>query len=92
MARFLFEEKKRERLRLLPAKARGVPNNQPNSGYHVTEKVWTPYIMAPLDGHLGAATLTGNIGFQGVHTDLTSASPAYLPGATNTGCGCPASI
>jgi iron complex outermembrane receptor protein len=52
-------------------------NTQPNSGYHVTEKVWTPYVMAPLDADLGAVTLTGNIGFQAVHTDLTSASPAY---------------
>jgi len=52
-------------------------NTQPNSGYHVTEKVWTPYIMAPLDAELGAVHLTGNVGFQAVHTNLTSASPAY---------------
>ncbi len=54
-----------------------VDNTQPNSGYHVIEKVWTPYVMAPLNADLGAVTLTGNIGFQGVHTSLTSASPAY---------------
>jgi iron complex outermembrane recepter protein len=53
-------------------------NTQPNTGYNVTEKVWTPYVMAPLEAQFGAAALTGNIGFQGVHTDLTSASPAYL--------------
>jgi iron complex outermembrane receptor protein len=54
-----------------------VDNTQPNSGYHVVEKVWTPYVMAPLNADMGAVTLTGNIGFQGVHTSLTSESPAY---------------
>jgi iron complex outermembrane receptor protein len=52
-------------------------NTQPNSGYHVTEKVWTPYIMAPLDADLGAVTLTGNIGFQAVHTNLVSGGSVY---------------
>ncbi len=56
---------------------RYIDNTQPNSGYHVREKVLTPYIMAPLDADLGSATLTGNIGFQGVHTDLVSTSLAY---------------
>ena len=42
------------------------------AGYHVKEKVWTPYAMAMLNGELGAVNLTGNIGIQGVHTDLTS--------------------
>jgi iron complex outermembrane recepter protein len=56
---------------------RFIDNTQPNAGYHVTEKVWTPYIMAPLSAELGEATLTGNIGFQGVHTDLVSTSLAY---------------
>ena len=36
-----------------------------------------PYIMAPLDAQLGSATLTGNIGLQGVHTDLVSTSLAF---------------
>jgi iron complex outermembrane receptor protein len=54
-----------------------IDNTQPNSGYHVTEKVWTPYVMAPLNAQLGAAALTGNIGFQAVHTDLKSTSLAY---------------
>jgi iron complex outermembrane receptor protein len=49
-----------------------------NAGYHVTEKVWTPYAMAPLDANLGGdVTLTGNIGVQGVHTDLTSSGAAH---------------
>ena len=56
---------------------RYIDNTQPNSGYHVEEKVWTPYIMAPLDAQLGSATLTGNIGLQGVHTDLVSTSLAF---------------
>jgi len=43
-----------------------------NAGYHVREKVWTPYVMAPLDAQLGDAALTGNIGFQAVHTDVLS--------------------
>lgn len=53
-------------------------NTQPNTGYHVTEKVWTPYIMAPIDSQLGAVHLTGNIGFQAVHTSLSSTTPGYL--------------
>jgi iron complex outermembrane receptor protein len=56
---------------------RFIDNTQPNSGYDVTEKVWTPYVMASLDGNLGAATLTGNVGFQAVHTDLVSTSLAF---------------
>jgi iron complex outermembrane receptor protein len=51
---------------------RFIDNTNLGTGYHVTEKVWTPYIMAPLQAELGSATLTGNIGLQGVHTDLTS--------------------
>jgi len=54
-----------------------IDNTQPNTGYHVTEKVWTPYIMAPLGAELGAVTMTGNIGIQGVHTDLRSSSSAF---------------
>ena len=45
-----------------------------NAGYHVKEKALTPYIMASLNGNLGAATLTGNIGLQAVHTDVSSSS------------------
>jgi len=56
---------------------RFIDNTQPNTGYDVTEKVWSPYVMASLDGHLGAAILTGNIGFQAVHTDLVSKSLAF---------------
>ena len=44
------------------------------------------------DGQLGAATLTGNIGFQAVHTDRHfGQSGISRPNTTNTGCGCPAS-
>ena len=50
-----------------------------NAGYHVTERVWTPYAMANLDAHVGAATLTGNIGFQAVHTDLLSTGVTHPP-------------
>lgn len=55
---------------------RYIPNIYPN-GYDVTEKVFSPYIMAPLHAELGAAVLTGNIGLQAVHTDLVSKSSAY---------------
>ena len=50
-----------------------------NAGYHVREKVFTPYVMAPLDAQLGAATLTGNIGFQAVHTHVLSTGAAHAP-------------
>ncbi len=50
-----------------------------NAGYHVREKVWTPYVMAPLDAELGTVTLTGNIGFQGVHTEVRSSGAAHPP-------------
>jgi iron complex outermembrane receptor protein len=58
---------------------RYIDNTQPNTGFHVREKVFTPYIMAPLDAQLGDATLTGNIGLQGVHTDLLSLGSIYPP-------------
>ena len=51
----------------VPNPAGGLPQ-----AYHVTEKVWTPYAMASLDGYLGSAHLTGNIGLQGVHTSVVS--------------------
>jgi iron complex outermembrane receptor protein len=56
---------------------RYIDNTQPSSGYNIREKVFTPYVMAPLDANLGSATLTGNIGFQGVHTDLVSTSLVF---------------
>jgi len=40
--------------------------------YKVTEKVWAPYIMARLNGSLGSADLTGNVGLQAVHTSQAS--------------------
>lgn len=58
---------------------RFIDNTQPNSGYNVTERVFTPYVMAPIDTQLGNAVhLTGNVGFQAVHTSVTSNSPAFL--------------
>ena len=61
------------------------PNNAPNGvnygvgkGYTVEEDVWTPYAMAKLDGNLGGARLTGNIGVQGVRTDVTSSGQMSL--------------
>ena len=50
-----------------------------NAGYDVIEKVFTPYVMAPLDAQLGAAALTGNIGLQAVHTDLRSTGVTHPP-------------
>ena len=51
-----------------------IPNTYGASqGYNLTEKVWTPYAMAPLDGDFGSVHLTGNIGVQGIHTSVRSA-------------------
>ena len=50
-----------------------IPNTYGASqGYNLTEKVWTPYAMAPLDGDFGSVHLTGNIGVQGIHTSVRS--------------------
>ncbi len=46
-------------------------------GYGVKENVWTPYLMATLDGDLGATKLTGNIGVQAVHTGIDSTGQAF---------------
>ncbi len=46
-------------------------------GYVVKEDVWTPYAMANLDADLGGAKLTGNIGVQGVRTDVSSSGQAF---------------
>ncbi|WP_425230848.1 TonB-dependent receptor [Sphingomonas sp.] len=46
-------------------------------GYGVEENIWTPYAMATLDGHFAGATLTGNIGVQGVHTSVRSTGQAF---------------
>ncbi len=60
----------------------GVLVYTPNSygstkGYGVDENVWTPYVMASLNGDLGWARLTGNIGVQAVHTDVISRGQAF---------------
>lgn len=48
-----------------------------SKGYNIGEDVWTPYAMATLDGNLGSARLTGNIGVQGVHTSVVSSGQAF---------------
>jgi iron complex outermembrane receptor protein len=58
--------------------ANGILSYVPNpaggdpQAYHVTENVWSPYVMAMLDGDVGSAKLTGNIGLQAVHTSIRS--------------------
>ena len=46
-------------------------------GYGIEEDTFTPYAMATLDGDLGAAKLTGNIGVQAIHTSVTSSGAAF---------------
>ena len=46
-----------------------------DKNFAIGEKVWSPYVMASLDGQLGAATLTGNVGLQAVHTATKSSGP-----------------
>jgi iron complex outermembrane receptor protein len=48
--------------------------------YHVTEKVFTPYLMVKLKGSLGSSDLTGNVGVQAVHTDQASSGLTYPGG------------
>jgi iron complex outermembrane recepter protein len=43
-----------------------------SQAYNISEDVWTPYAMASFDAELGSTSLTGNIGIQAVHTDVTS--------------------
>ena len=50
--------------------------------FKVTEKVFTPYVMARIAGDLGAGDLTGNIGIQAVHTDQESKANGFVNGAT----------
>lgn len=56
--------------------AKGV-NYGAEKGFNITENVWTPYAMLTLDGDLGGAKLTGNIGVQGVHTSIASSSVLF---------------
>ena len=46
-------------------------------GYGVQEDVVTPYVMAKLNGQFGSSVLTGNIGVQAQHTDVTSTGQAF---------------
>lgn len=50
--------------------------------YKVTEKVWTPYVMATIKGQLGSSDLTGNIGLQAVHTSQSSEGVAFPDGVS----------
>jgi iron complex outermembrane recepter protein len=43
-----------------------------SQAYSISEDVWTPYAMANFDAQLGSTQLTGNIGVQAIHTNLTS--------------------
>lgn len=57
--------------------AQGILEYKPNTygdsqAYNLKEDVWTPYVMATLGADLGTTELTGNIGVQAVHTDVTS--------------------
>jgi iron complex outermembrane receptor protein len=55
-----------------------IPNtNGGGKGYGIDEDVATPYVMATLDGSIGASKLTGNIGVQAVHTSVTSSGQAF---------------
>ena len=76
---------------LLMYDVRGIVNNgvlirEPapwglDKGYHVSEKVLTPYLMATLDGQLGSSALTGNVGVQAVHTDQSSSGITHPAGS-----------
>jgi len=62
--------------------ANGVLVYTPNTfgstkGYGIDENVWTPYAMATLNGSIGSAKLTGNIGVQAVHTNVVSRGQAF---------------
>jgi iron complex outermembrane receptor protein len=46
-------------------------------GYDIQENVWTPYAMLNLDGNIGGAKLTGNIGVQAIRTDVRSSGQAF---------------
>lgn len=55
-----------------------------SQAYDITENVWTPYGMASFNADLGGGTaLSGNIGLQGIHTDVTS-SGAVNPTITDS--------
>lgn len=43
-----------------------------SQAYNISEDVWTPYAKASFDADLGSTGLTGNIGFQAIHTSVTS--------------------
>jgi len=76
---------------LLMYDVRGIVNDgilirDPNTygldkGYHVSEKVLTPYLMATINQPLGSSTLTGNIGVQAVHTDQSSSGITHPAGS-----------
>lgn len=47
-------------------------------GYNIKEDALTPYAMASLNGRVGSADLTGNIGVQAIRTDVTSSNQSFL--------------
>lgn len=53
------------------------PNDYGDSqAYDIEENVWTPYAMVTFGAQLGSTELTGNIGFQAIHTSVTSRGAA----------------
>ncbi len=54
---------------ILTYKALPYGNSQ---AYDISENVWTPFAMANLRVDLGTTELTGNVGVQAIHTDVTS--------------------
>lgn len=54
-----------------------------DSGYDISEKVWTAFAKIDLDAQLGSVGLTGNIGAQYIHTDQSSTGPAITRDANN---------
>lgn len=43
-----------------------------SQAYDITEDVWTPYAMATFNAELGSTGMSGNVGIQAIHTDVTS--------------------
>lgn len=59
---------------------RNTSNDIPAKAYSVTERLFVPYIQADINGHLGTADLTGNIGVQAAHTEQSSDGLAFANG------------
>ncbi|WP_300973846.1 TonB-dependent receptor [Sphingomonas sp. LHG3406-1] len=61
-----------------------VPNSfGQDKGYSITEKLFQPYIMATFSQDVGAAEVTGNVGFQAVRAEQSSTGDTF-PGGVRT--------